>query len=237
MQLTKYENPQTIVFLPGMFAGGWIWSEAQRYVANADQFVIDQALCEIDTDLSELVRLFCNEIVKIPGSVVLVGNSLGSLIALYVARALGEKISMVVISGSAGFAAVKLDAHGFVFHRKDPKKTALKLADLIFYNKEVIAGPYLDVFIKTFSENPMKILRLMDASNRALDAHKLIGEVECPVNAIWGARDIITPLESAEATFKEFNVGVQVIQDCGHSPMCEKPEEFVFCLNKIIGRS
>jgi pimeloyl-ACP methyl ester carboxylesterase len=236
VHLKKYQNEETYVYLPGMFAGGWMWSLALKHTCNSDQFVFRESLCELNSDISGLVRIFCNKINEFDKPVTLVGNSLGSLIALFVAKELKDRVKCVVISGSAGFSEVKLDHLGFKFSRRDPAGSATKLASLILFDQRKIDSPFLDRLISTFESNMIQILRLMNESNQLVVAHKLLGDLECPIKAIWGKNDVITPLQSVERILGAYNVDTGVIDCCGHSPMFEKPKQFAETLTRLCER-
>ena len=52
---------------------------------------------------------------------------------------------------------------------------------------------------------------------------------------VWGRQDAIIPLECGELYEKALpNSSLKVIDNCGHSPGAEKPQEFVVALNEFI---
>ncbi|MBT7370694.1 MAG: hypothetical protein HN816_08615, partial [Gammaproteobacteria bacterium] len=101
-------NEKSIVYLSGMFAGGWIWERVVPLIAADTIRVIEQPLCEISNRLDDLSDHVVDQVMGIPGPVTLVSNSLGSYLALKTANLLPEKVERVVVSGAAGFADVDL---------------------------------------------------------------------------------------------------------------------------------
>ena len=55
----------------------------------------------------------------------------------------------------------------------------------------------------------------------------LLGRVKIPTRMVWGRNDQVVPLECGELFKKAINGSdLVVIDNCGHSPQVEKPEEF-----------
>jgi pimeloyl-ACP methyl ester carboxylesterase len=56
----------------------------------------------------------------------------------------------------------------------------------------------------------------------------LLARVEVPTRIIWGKQDRLVPLECGELYQKAIpNAELVVIDNCGHTPQVEKPDEFV----------
>jgi pimeloyl-ACP methyl ester carboxylesterase len=63
---------------------------------------------------------------------------------------------------------------------------------------------------------------------------KILPEIKCPIFAPRGRDDVITPLAKAFEYFERFNIQLNIINQCGHSPMYEKPEEFASLVNSCL---
>ncbi|MBT4161164.1 MAG: alpha/beta hydrolase [Gammaproteobacteria bacterium] len=220
-------NEKSIVYLSGMFAGGWIWERVVPLIAADTIRVIEQPLCEISNRLDDLSDHVVDQVMGIPGPVTLVSNSLGSYLALKTANLLPEKVERVVVSGAAGFADVDL---GVRITPRKAREAAKSLVEMIFFDKSKIEWDYAARVEDCFVENLRPILRLMLESNRA-SAAELFPGIRCPVHAIWGRGDVITTLAAARDTFNRYGVRVDVLEECGHSPMCEAPERFAHAFN------
>jgi len=56
----------------------------------------------------------------------------------------------------------------------------------------------------------------------------LLQRVKIPTHMVWGSNDAIVPVECGELYKKAINGSeLVVIDDCGHSPHVEKPQEFI----------
>ena len=56
----------------------------------------------------------------------------------------------------------------------------------------------------------------------------LLGRVNMPTRMVWGRDDAIVPLECGELYQKAIKGSdLVVIDNCGHSPQVEKPDEFI----------
>ena len=81
---------------------------------------------------------------------------------------------------------------------------------------------------------------LVDFSNREMASRLLwrpymhnpslphyLSDVGTPTLIVWGRQDAIVPLECGELFHQALsNSRLQVIDQCGHSPQIEKPQEF-----------
>ncbi len=212
---------ETVMYLSGMFAGGWIWDRVKIPAAN--HVIVEEALCEIGDNLDAVISDLRQRVISAPGRVTLVSNSLGAYVAMHLAILEPMKVERIVLSGSAGFEDVKLPVPP---NRKEPEKMAEALLELIFFDKSKIERPYADIVVDCFKDNFMSILRLMKDSNKNADAASIIHRVPCDVLAVWGDHDVITPIAPALGALISAGVEIALIKDCGHSPMCEKPLAF-----------
>ena len=230
MTIYKYNNAKTLFFISGMFAGGWMWRKSHPQITNSEHWVLQEPLCAIDRSVNSLSDYLLKEIRKIEKPITLIGNSLGSFVALDIAAKAPDKVDGVVISGSAGFGQVNLNIK-LSPHRSE--QISEHLFDCIFYDKAKITAPEKQKTADIFKNNFKNILGLIRESN-AVKAEELLPKVQCPVRAIWGRDDMITPYETAETVCRKFDIPVSVIDRCGHSPMFEQPERFAEKVNNLI---
>lgn len=233
MEVTQFKNHSSVLYLSGLFGGGWSWDEVIKHVYCANNIVIQDPLCAISNDPENLVAALRPVLSSIGVPVTIVGTSLGGLIAMQLACDMPEYIEQVVISDSAGFNVVDL---GYPFDRHNIDDFSLKLANSIYHDPDKIRFIDLERLRETLRAHIRSVARLMNVGNKSLIAEDLLKQIEVPVRAIWGANDSITPLSAAELLFRRYGVEVNLIDNCGHSPMCEAPEEFAMCLNKLVSR-
>lgn len=230
MKLMQYNNAKTLLFVSGMFGGSWIWKDSHEKIPNSQHLLIEDPLCCIGSKISSISEAIVESIKPLSLPVVLVGNSLGSLIALNVARLAPENVERVIISGSAGFGEINLN---FKLSPHNSYEIAKYLVELICYDQEKASEQVTLRTAESFKSNTRNIARLMRESNQT-KADDILEKVQCPVNAIWGENDKITPISLARETFDKFNIPIKLISECGHSPMYEKPEEFARLVNGCI---
>ena len=124
------------------------------------------------------------------------------------------------------------------FKRKDPSFIREAVRD-IFFDRTIPPEEMIqDVFqaIQNY-ETVLRSIRFTKSATRQMMQHKL-PEIETPALLVWGKQDPITPVEVA-SKFQQLlpNASLHVVDECGHVPTQEKPEEFLACffdfLNKI----
>ena len=62
-----------------------------------------------------------------------------------------------------------------------------------------------------------------------------LGKVDTPALVVWGRQDAIVPLECGELYRKALpNAVLKVIDECGHSPAVEKPQQFLEVVTEFL---
>tara|TARA_B100000902_G_scaffold344609_1_gene350110 strand:- start:223 stop:1122 length:900 start_codon:yes stop_codon:yes gene_type:complete len=207
---------------------------------------------------SQQVFDFCNEIVKKP--VLLIGNSIGGVIALNTSTKLAEKCLSVILINCAQRAMddKRLAEQSLLMRFLRPViKTLVRqriLSSNIFKNaanptfiekilkvaypsgnnvdKELIDLLFKPTQGKGAAEAFRGFINLFD-DYLASDFLKL---PRSPVHLIWGEKDPWEPVKEAEKWFKNFECikSLEVISDAGHCPHDEMPEKVNPILEKII---
>ena len=207
---------------------------------------------------SQQVFDFCNQIVKKP--VLLIGNSIGGVIALKTSKKLSKKcLSVILIDCAQRTMDDKRLAEQSLLMRflRPVIKTLVRqrlLSSNIFKNA---ANPY---FIK-------KILKIAYPSGNNVDkelidilfkptqgkgapeafrgfinlfddylAPDLLNKMNNPVHLIWGEKDPWEPVKEAQKWFDKFECiqSLNIISDAGHCPHDEMPEKVNPIIQKII---
>ncbi len=159
----------------------------------------------------------------------LIGNSLGGHIAqLYYLRR-PQKVKTMTLTGSSGLFENSL---GETYPRKSDYDYMTKKTQATFYNPALATKELIDEVFEIVN-NRAKAIRLVSMAKSAL-RHNLrdsIPTMQLPVCLIWGKNDTITPPFVAEE-FKQLlpDAELHIIDQCGHAPMMEQPEEF----NKLL---
>ena len=201
---------------------------------------------------------FCKDVVKKP--VILIGNSIGGIIALKASELLEENCSGVVLIDCAQ-------------RRMDDKRLSDKvilssltrpllkkfisqrwLSNLIFksvanriFIKQVLKIAYpsqnnINESLVDILYKPTKRYRAAEAFRGFINlfndylANDIMENLNIPVDLIWGENDPWEPVEEAKDWYSNINCirSLKIIKECGHCPHDEKPNEVNQILEDII---
>ena len=207
---------------------------------------------------SEQVFDFCNEIVKKP--VLLIGNSIGGVIALTTSNKLSNKCLGVIL----------IDCAQRTMDDKRLLEQSLLMRFLRPVIKTLVRQRFLSSNLFKNAANPTfieKVLKIAYPSGNNIDnelinilikptqrkgapeafrgfinlfddylAPDLLKNFQKPVHLIWGEKDPWEPVKEAEKWFKAFECikTFEVIQNAGHCPHDEMPEKVNPILAKLI---
>jgi len=201
---------------------------------------------------------FCHEIVKKP--VILIGNSIGGVIALNASKELGKGCSSVVLINCAQRTMddkrIKEQSVLMRFLRPVIKTLVRQrfLSSTIFKNA---ANPnFIEKILKiaypsgnNINSELIKMLFEPTQSKGASEAFRgfinlfddhlapeLLKDLNIPVFLIWGEKDPWEPLNYAKEWLEKFECikSLEIIHDAGHCPHDEMPTKVNPILEKII---
>lgn len=236
-------SASTVVFLPGLFAGGWMWRPQAELVASlgygtlsivepyaklalgAEPIARFRAALELLLERHEILRpLLC-------------GNSLGGLVAIdYGVN--GVRDSYVLGSGVPGIGKITLPGIGV--NRTPTDADMRTMLEGIFHDHSNIKPEMIGLAASCFDQKHFKnlIKYLLDVRKYAIiDATVAL---KGRLTLVWGAQDLITPTELWKQTFKTSiergDMDFVQIEGCGHSPMLEDAAAFNKHLEEICER-
>jgi len=170
---------------------------------------------------------------------VIVGNSMGGAIALYIAIYYPERVEKLVLTDSAGIktkswleevidlaspTTLKMIGitSGAHYKGNSPKQKARREFSRSFKGtKEEL--PYLKAMEKAIKQT---------ASINLLDK---LCQIQAPTLIIWGDDDPVGPVEIAYIFDENIpNSQLYVVEKTGHTPMMEKPKEFNCVLEAFL---
>jgi 2-hydroxy-6-oxonona-2,4-dienedioate hydrolase len=164
----------------------------------------------------------------------LLGNSMGGHIALLYTLQHPEKIKTLTLSGSSG-----LYEHGMgdTYPRRRDYDYIKTKTELTFYKPEVATKELVDEIYETVnSRKAIQIVSLAKSTIRH-NVEKELHKITLPCCLIWGKNDTITPPEVAESFHRLIpHSELHWIDECGHVPMLETPEEFNQLLDGFMQR-
>jgi 2-hydroxy-6-oxonona-2,4-dienedioate hydrolase len=231
----RTESP--IVMLPGLFAGGWIWKPTRDFLI-ADGFSV-ATLCEpfaaLDastTSIDGLRSVLIGILDQYESQrAVLMGNSMGALVALDAAYHHPERVESLVISGCPGLGNGGLRSTGTI-----SRPGAAEIADKMFYDRSAIPEDLIEKSLAAVSDRrcQMNMVRYLIAI-REYDVKRCLSSIACDVLMIWGENDLIAPVgEWEQYVHLAARGSLHKVPRCGHSPMIEKPAEFNSVLAQFL---
>ncbi|QJD94680.1 alpha/beta hydrolase [Mucilaginibacter robiniae] len=158
-------------------------------------------------------------------NITLLGNSLGGHVALIYCLSHPQLVKTLVLTGSSGLYE---NAFGGSFPRRESYDFVKEKVEYTFYDPKTATKDLVDeVFITINDRN--KVVRILAMAKSAIrhNMNKELHKIKIPVGLIWGRNDKITPPEVA-VEFNELLPDSELywIDQCGHAPMMEQPEEF-----------
>lgn len=158
-------------------------------------------------------------------SVVLIGNSLGGHVALFCALDYPEAVSALILTGSSGIYEVEM---GTSTMRRRDRDFIRERAAMTFYDPAHATDELVDEMFELVNDRT-RALRLikMARSAQSETVTDQLAAISAPTLLVWGANDTITPPDVARQ-FRERlpHAELSFIDECGHAPMIEHPQEF-----------
>jgi 2-hydroxy-6-oxonona-2,4-dienedioate hydrolase len=163
----------------------------------------------------------------------LLGNSLGGHIAQLYALGHPERVASLTLTGSSGLFE---SAFGTAFPKRGDYEYIKNKTAETFYDPKVASKELVDEVFGIVNDRN-KAIRVVATAKSAVRHNlgdKLHG-IKAPTLLIWGKQDNVTPPFVGEK-FKELidNSRLYLLDECGHAPMMEKPEQFNDILEEFL---
>lgn len=163
----------------------------------------------------------------------LLGNSLGGHIAQLYALQHPEHVASMTLTGSSGLFE---SAFGTAFPKRGDYEYIKKKTGETFYDPSVASKELVDEVFGIVNDRNKAISVVVTAKSAVL--HNLgdkLHNLKAPTLLIWGKQDTVTPPFVGEK-FHELIPNSQLffIDECGHAPMMEKPEQFNDILENFL---
>ncbi len=169
-------------------------------------------------------------------NITVLGNSLGGHVALIYALNHPEKLKAMVLAGSSGLYE---NAFGGSFPRRESYDFIREKVEYTFYSPETATKELVDEVYESVN-NRNKIIRLLAMAKSAIrhNMAKDLHRIKIPVALIWGRNDKITPPEVA-VEFSQLLPDAELtwVDECGHAPMMEQPQEFNRMLKVFLDKN
>ena len=158
-----------------------------------------------------------------------VGNSLGGHIALLYTLRHQENVKSLVLVGSSGLYE---NGMGDTFPKRGDYNYIKAKAEKTFFKPETATKELVDEIFETVN-NRTKAIQILYLAKSTIryNLKSELKNITTKCSIIWGREDAVTPPEVA-IEFKRLipQASLYWIDNCGHVPMLEAPDEF----NKLL---
>ena len=230
-----------LIFLHGLFGAlsnfeGPIAHFGQRYRVVMPMLPL-YTLPMLNTNVPALAD-FLHRFIRHKGftEVNLLGNSLGGHVALIYCTKHADTVRTLTLTGSSGLYE---NAFGGSFPRREDKEYLRRKIALTFHDPRHVTDALVEECYETVNDKG-KLIRILALAKSAIrhNMAKDIPHMRMPVLLIWGRQDTITPPHVAEEFHSLFpNSELHWIDECGHAPMMEHPQEFNRILQEWLTRT
>ena len=185
---------------------------------------------------------------------VLVGNSLGGLVALRVALSHSEQVAGLVLVDSAGLGhsvnpllcqlTLPLYGEAAITFCRTPlgakQRSWLRAALFFAHPLQAPAAwladqermPPLPGYLEATLSSLRAQLNVFGQRQVLLDS---LPQLKMPTLVVWGTNDLVFPKDQAQVAVSRLQQGhLALIPDCGHLPHVERPELFTAALSNFL---
>lgn len=242
-QLDKFKfieegTGEPLVLLHGLFGALSNFKPLIEYFRNHYKVVVPMLpLLEMDilhTSVGGLAK-FVHKFIEARDyqGVHLLGNSLGGHVGLVHVLKHPERIKSLILTGSSGLFE---NGMGDSYPRRGDYEFIKKKTELTFYNPNIASKELVDE-VYSIVNNRLKAIKIIALAKSAIrnNLGEGLSDIKLPTLLVWGSKDNITPPFVA----KEFNKLIPnselyFVDNCGHAPMMEVPDEFNAILHKFL---
>ncbi|HRQ32820.1 MAG TPA: alpha/beta hydrolase, partial [Anaerolineales bacterium] len=259
-EISESEAGAPVILIHGFSVPSFIYDPTFKFLSQAGLQILRYDLFgrglsdrppvrnNLDFFLRQLTELI--ETLRFTRKVHLIGLSMGGLIASAFAARRPERIASLVLIDPSGAKA--LDASWALRFARIPVLSEIvfgQLSERILVNSAAkdLYGPVLvarlqeqfrsQMRYKGFTRSILSTIR-NDMLGAHLDIYRALGKLDLPTLLFWGRNDRTIPFEQSDLLRQTMpNVELHVIEDCGHIPHYEKPNEVNPILLNFLKRS
>lgn len=228
------------VFLPGLFAGSWIWSSQIDLMTRKgfETIVFDEPFVKFDKSngtVPDLIRFVKHSIRSGPPSeMVVFGNSLGGYIALALANDPDLNIKQAIVSGCPG--AGENVTLGLGVSRILSMDYAHRISRELFHDTSRLDNAMIESTFRNIATRQCFMMGLsILRSLQTLDVRQFIDPLGVDAHLIWGEYDRVTPIDPWRAlSAGNAFLHLHTIANTGHCPMLESAEAFNQVLDEVL---
>lgn len=185
----------------------------------------------------EALEAYADDVVAVAeatGTSVLVGNSLGGAVAMWVALERDLDLAGLVLAGTGAKLTVLDDL--LVWLRDDFERAIAFLhgPDRLFHDPDATAA---DRSRESMREAGRAVVERDFRTSHEFDVRRRLGEIDVPSLAVVGEHDGLTPPRYHEYLAEEIpDCELSVVDDAAHLAMIERPEAFNEAVETFLDR-
>ena len=217
-----------VILLPGLASDATLW-RSQLPALSARHRV---TVTDVHTRHASLPDMAAELLAREQGDLVLVGTSMGGMLALEAVAQAPQRIKALALLGSTARAdtpeMIALRSEAITLFEQGRAEELIRTnAAFVFHpsraGDEELASTYLGFVLKAGA-------RQLIAQNRAVmaraDRRALLPTIRCPTLVMCGDGDVLTPLEcSQELAAAIPGARLEVLAQCGHLLTLEQPQQ------------
>ncbi|MBL7840414.1 MAG: alpha/beta hydrolase [Cyclobacteriaceae bacterium] len=221
---------QAVILLHGIFGNVHIWKPVVEALRNSYQVIVPRIpirdLTLEDANVKHVAHIL-HEFIEHHAlrNVILVGHAVGGQLALIYTHLYPANVKKLVLVSSAGLmerSALPGSEPTDIQILQDEFENA-------FYFRSDMREHVSEELLEVISdESKQAALGEIVRSSKQHQVSSFLNKIDHPVLLVWGLLDPVSPPESA-LHFNDLlsNSEIRFIENCGHVPMIEKPDQFV----------
>jgi pimeloyl-ACP methyl ester carboxylesterase len=233
---------KAVVFLHGLFGTPQHWQQIMASLADGYRVIAPQLPVDHQPDrrgsgirtiggLTDYVADLVFDMELPP--FVICGNSLGGLVAIEMCLRYPQRVTGLVLAGSAGLYERSL-THGMK-PQVSPEFVRAVISD-IFHDPAMVTDALVEEWHRAIQDRDfVRFLLRVSRATRDRTLTDELSQLDLPTLIVWGRNDKVTPPDVAE-TFKGQIKGavLRYIDECGHAPNLEHPAAFAEMLREFL---
>jgi pimeloyl-ACP methyl ester carboxylesterase len=249
IEYTPGDRPVAVILLPALFVGDWLWDPVRAALAEAGWPVarFHEAASFIDRRTVRSIGRLAESLLRTVRTVtdaplVICGDSLGAVVAIEFGRAYPDQVAGLVVSGAPGLDdTASTRVRSILAGARAPQEIADRFFALLVHDPQ-----RLDIDPKRYVELVERLATVESGTAmvaglqaiRGYDVRAAIRGLAMPQLLVWGSQDQITPVAPWRDLVRCLpHARLVELDECGHGPMFERPEDFYRELSLLLADS
>lgn len=218
----------TIVLLPGLACDAAQWRHQGAALQSGSWRVRVSAVHRRHAHLPAMATAL---LAQVPGPLVLVGSSMGGMLALEAARQAPQRVQAMALLGSTARAdtpqLIRLRSEAITLFEQGRMNEVLRANVMFAFHPDGAARPELvaEYLAMVRRAGAAQLIRQNRAVMARHDARALLPALRCPVLVACGEADLLTPPEHSQEMARLIpGARLEIMAACGHMLTMEQPQ-------------